>query len=63
MYVCAYVDAAEHLGLPYPLAYLDPKANGSVLLQGINTGSAGSGYFDKTAVELVSTNSSLMHGA
>ncbi|KAK1264458.1 GDSL esterase/lipase APG [Acorus gramineus] len=44
---------AENLGFTsYPPAYLSPQASGKNLLIGANFASAGSGYWDKTAVAL-----------
>ncbi|XP_057983849.1 GDSL esterase/lipase At5g03810-like isoform X2 [Malania oleifera] len=43
--------AAEYLGFTsYPPAYLSPEASGNNILTGVNFASAGSGYFDSTAV-------------
>ncbi|KAJ7548778.1 hypothetical protein O6H91_07G026500 [Diphasiastrum complanatum] len=39
---------AEFLGLPYPIDYYNPDAQGLNLLQGVNFASAGSGYLDST---------------
>ncbi|XP_078432075.1 GDSL esterase/lipase APG-like [Wolffia australiana] len=44
---------AENLGFDeYPRAYLSPEASGKNLLIGANFGSAGSGYYDATALTL-----------
>lgn len=40
---------ATFLGVPFPLAYLDPRATGPNIVQGINFASAASGYNDNTA--------------
>ncbi|KAL3678618.1 hypothetical protein R1sor_021574 [Riccia sorocarpa] len=40
---------AEKLGIPYPLAYTDPQATGTNILQGINVASSGSGWYNSTA--------------
>ncbi|BFI32248.1 hypothetical protein AXG93_402s1390 [Marchantia polymorpha subsp. ruderalis] len=40
---------AEKLGLPYPLPHGDPSAKGTNILQGINTASSGTGWYDGTA--------------
>ncbi|CAN6441803.1 unnamed protein product [Victoria cruziana] len=43
---------AENLGFTsYPLAYLDPQATGKKLFLGANFASAGSGYYDATALQ------------
>ncbi|BBN17248.1 hypothetical protein MPTK1_7g13040 [Marchantia polymorpha subsp. ruderalis] len=40
---------AEFIGIPYPMAYLDPAAKGSAILTGINTASSASGFYEGTA--------------
>ncbi|KAJ7515834.1 hypothetical protein O6H91_22G030300 [Diphasiastrum complanatum] len=39
---------AEFLGLPYPIDFYNPQAQGQKLLQGVNFASAGSGLLDQT---------------
>jgi hypothetical protein len=47
--------AADTLGFTsYPPAYLSPEASGKNLLIGANFASAGSGYYDHTALMYVS---------
>jgi len=47
--------AADTLGFTtYPAAYLSPQASGQNLLIGANFASAGSGYYDHTALMYVS---------
>ena len=49
------VVAADTLGFTsYPPAYLSPQASGKNLLIGANFASAGSGYYDHTALMYVS---------
>jgi hypothetical protein len=49
------VVAADTLGFTtYPAAYLSPQASGKNLLIGANFASAGSGYYDHTALMYVS---------
>ena len=48
---------ADTLGFTtYPAAYLSPQASGQNLLIGANFASAGSGYYDHTALMYVSTH-------
>jgi hypothetical protein len=54
--------AADTLGFTtYPAAYLSPQASGQNLLIGANFASAGSGYYDHTALMYVSIIRSVRH--
>ncbi|EFJ34368.1 hypothetical protein SELMODRAFT_438768 [Selaginella moellendorffii] len=41
---------ANLVGLPYAPAYLDPQAQGSSIVRGVNFATSGSGFYEKTAV-------------
>lgn len=61
IYTC--VVAGEKLGFSVsPPAYLSPEASGKNLLLGANFASAGSGYYDPTALMYVSI-SQILHQA
>ncbi len=54
-FVGVALNAADAMGFPYSLPYLDPNAHGEAILTGINFASSGSGWNPDTSNLLVSS--------